>query len=122
MERLFIHLEKNVVGRITYSTSGHFNAQVMRKNHPLFESEDQMQGSIEEVMENYKGVISYFGSYTSKENIITHHVEESLFPNWKGLAMKRYAKLENDLLVLSTEPTTWQGENSIGILIWKKGE
>jgi hypothetical protein len=113
---------KDAAGRITYSSSGHFSAQVMRKNRRLFESEDQMKGSIEEVMENFKGVISYFGSYTIDKNVITHHVEESLYPNWNGLSMKRFAKLENGLLELSTEPTIWQGKNSIGMLIWKKAE
>jgi hypothetical protein len=112
----------DVAGRLTYSSSGYFSAQVMQKNRPLFKSEDQMKGSIDEVKENFKGVISYFGSYTVEKNVITHHVEESLFPNWKGLSMKRFAKLENGFLELSTEPTTWQGENSIGIIIWKKGE
>lgn len=113
---------KDVAGRIIYASSGYFSAQLMRKNRPLFESEDQMQGSVEEVMENFKGVISYFGSFTIDKNIVTHHVEESLFPNWKGLSMKRFAKLDNGLLELSTEPTTWHGENSIGVLIWKKSE
>ena len=113
---------KDVAGRITYSSSGYFSAQVMRRDRPLFKSEDQMKGSIEEVMENFKGVVSYFGTYTFDKNIIMHHVEESLFPNWKGLSMKRFAKLENGLLELSTEPMIWHGENSVGVLIWKKGE
>ena len=99
---------KNATGRIIYTPSGDFSAQVMRKNRSKFESDDQMKGSVEEVMENFRSVISYFGSYTIDENIITHHVEESLFPNWNGLSMKRFAKLDNNLLELSTEPTTWQ--------------
>ena len=113
---------KDATGRIIYTSTGDFSAQVMRKNRPMFVSDDQMKGSIAEVMENFNGVISYFGRYTIDENIVTHHVEESLFPNWKGLSMKRFAKLDNGLLELSTEPMTWQGENSIGILIWKISE
>jgi len=113
---------KDVAGRITYASTGHFSAQVMQKNRPLFKSDDQMKGSIDEVMDNFKGVISYFGFYSVEDNIVTHHVEESLFPNWKGLAMKRFAKLENGSLELSTEPTTWKGTNSIGMLIWEKSE
>jgi len=113
---------KDVAGRIIYTASGDFSAQVMRENRPMFKSNDQMKGSVEEVMDNFKGVISYFGRYTFDDNIITHHVEASLFPNWKGLSMKRFARLNNGLLELSTEPTTWQGENSIGILIWRKKE
>jgi hypothetical protein len=34
--------------------------------------------------------------------------------------MRRFAKLNGDLLELSTEPTNWGGQNSIGVLIWKK--
>ena len=66
-------------------------------------------------------MISYFGHYTfnEDENIVVHHVEGSLFPNWQGTAMKRFAKFKNDEMELSTEPTTWGGESSVGVIIWK---
>ena len=111
---------KDVAGRITYSAEGFFSAQVMKKDRALFESNDQMNGRVEEMMDSFKGVISYFGSYSINDDVIMHHIEESLFPNWKGQSMKRFAKLVNGILELSTEPTTWQGDNSIGMLIWRK--
>lgn len=113
---------KHATGKLIYTSSGDFSAQVMRNDRPIFVSNDQMKGSNEEVIANFMGVISYFGRYTIDESIITHQVEESLFPNWKGLSMKRFARIDNDLLELSTEPTTWEGENSVGILVWKLSE
>lgn len=111
---------KDIAGTLIYTSSGYFSALVMRKNRTLFESEDQMNGSIEEIMENFRGAVSYFGRYAVENNVVTHHVEESLFPNWKYLAMKSFAKLANNLLEQATEPTTWQGENFVGVLVWKR--
>lgn len=113
---------KNATGMLIYTSSGNFAAQVMRNDRPIFKSGDQMKGSSEEIEASFKGVISYFGHYTfnENENTILHHVEGSLFPNWKGLTMKRFVQLKNNMLELSTEPTTWGGENSIGMLVWKQ--
>lgn len=113
---------KKATGMLIYTSSGNFTAQIMQNDRPLFKSNDQMKGSSEEMEASFKGVISYFGHYTinENENTVLHHVEESLFPNWKGLKMKRFAQFKNNTLELSTESTTWGGENSIGMLVWKK--
>ena len=94
----------------------------MRNERPKFKSDDQMRGSDEEIALSFNGVISYFGNFMvdENENTIFHNVESSLFPNWNGISMKRIAKIENDTLELSTEPTTWSGENTIAVLVWKR--
>jgi hypothetical protein len=77
---------KNVQGSIIYTDSGRFSAQVMRPDLPKFASGDQMKGTAEEIKANYEGCVSYYGHYKfdSENNIVIHHVEGSLFPNWEG--------------------------------------
>lgn len=113
---------KEARGMLIYTSAGKFSAQVMRNDRPKFKSDDQMRGSDEEIASSFKGVISYFGNFAvdENENTIFHNVESSLFPNWNGISMKRMAKIENDTLELSTEPTTWSGENTFAVLVWKR--
>ena len=113
---------KDAKGMLIYTSSGKFSAQVMRNDRPKFKSDDQMNGSDEEIGTSFKGVISYFGDFTvdEKESTVFHNVESSIFPNWNGITMKRIAKIENDTLEISTEPTTWSGESTIAMLVWKR--
>ncbi len=55
---------ENAKGSIIYTNTSRFSAQVMRADRPPFASEDQMAGTPEEVDANFKGVISYYGTYT----------------------------------------------------------
>lgn len=107
-------------GLLIYAPSGSFSAQIMKDDRPKLKSDDPMQAAAEEIEASFKSVISYYGHYTfdEDENAILHHVEESLFVNWRGLTMKRFAKFENNILELSTEPTLWKGEIVSAKLIW----
>jgi Lipocalin-like domain len=112
---------KNVIGSIIYS-HGRFSAQVMRGDRPLIASKDAMRATPEEMDANYKGVISYFGKYSlsDDETIVTHHVEGSLFPNWEGTGIVRFANLDNDVLNLKTQPTLWGDDEIVAALVWNK--
>ena len=54
---------KNPQGSVIYTEAGNFSGQLMRPDRPQFASGDQMKGTAEEIEANYKGFISYFGSY-----------------------------------------------------------
>jgi len=116
---------ENAQGSIIYTQSGRFSVQVMRPARPAFASGDQIKGTIEEIEINYKGFISYYGFYEfDRENgFVVHHVEGSLFPNWEGQSQKRFFKLSDNRLELSTPPTLWGGGGEvIGILLWERIE
>ena len=51
---------------------------------------------------NFKGCISYFGSYelNLEENLIVHHVEGALFPNWSDTLQRRPFVLDGNELSL----------------------
>jgi hypothetical protein len=109
-------------GSIIYTESGRYAAQLMRRDRPRFAIADQMQGTPQEIESNYKGSISYFGTYEIGEGngFIIHHVESSIFPNMEGTSQKRSFDLYGNRLQLSTQPINLDGEKAVGVLLWEK--
>lgn len=109
-------------GCIIYTESGHYSAQLMRIDRPRLASGDQMKGSAEESEANFKGCISYFGTYSAafEEGVIIHRVEGSLFPNMEGKDQKRFFHIAENRLQLTTPPIKLDGEQAIGILEWER--
>jgi hypothetical protein len=54
------------------------------------------------------------------QQAVIHHIEVSSYPNWIGNAQVRFAKLEGDLLTLSTEPMVLQGVERRAELVWER--
>ena len=110
------------VGSIIYTESGHYSAQLMRKDRQMIGAKDQFKATDEEARSNFEGCISYFGTYEIDENakIITHHVAGSIFPNMQGRDQKRMFELRRDQLQLITQPINLDGEKAVGILIWER--
>ena len=111
-------------GSIIYTESGRYSAQLMRVDRPRFAKPDQMQGTVAEIEAGFKGCISYFGSYELdlENNIIIHQVEGALFPNMERTKQVRSFELSGNRMTLTTPPFKLDGEQAIGILIWKKIE
>jgi Lipocalin-like domain len=68
------------------------------------------------------GYLAYSGPYTvSDNNIIGHHVQVSLLPNWIGGTQARVAKIGNDRLQLSpAEPVLIDGKLRNARLVWRR--
>ena len=111
-------------GSVIYTESGRFSGQLMRIDRPRFAIPDQMQGTSEEIEANYKGSISYFGTYKVdvKTREINHYVEGSIFPNMEGTQQKRSYELNEGQLVLRTPRFRVGGEKAVGILQWERIE
>lgn len=110
-------------GSILYLESGHFSAQLMRCGRPCFASADQMTGSPAEMKACFQGYVAYYGTFPLDQDggFVVHQVVGSLFPNWEGLALKRFVAFSGDRLTLTTPPTTWGGEGQIvGSLVWER--
>ena len=54
------------------------------------------------------------------QDTVIHHIEISSYPNWIGNAQVRFARLEGDLLMLSTKPMTFQGVERRAELVWER--
>ena len=114
---------EDVQGSIIYTSSGRMSAQVMKTDRPMFSDDDQMNGTHDEILASFKGVISYYGSYevNSHDGYVAHKVEGSLFPNWQGGIQKRFYEFTEDRLKLSSPPTLWGGGGQIvGVLVWQR--
>jgi hypothetical protein len=111
-------------GSIIYTESGRYSAQLMRKDRLKLKAGDQMKGTVEEVESNYKGCISYFGTYEVDldVNLIVHHVEGSIFPNMEGTNQLRSFEFSEKRLQLRTPPMMLDGEKAFGILLWERIE
>ena len=109
-------------GSIIYTESGRYSAQLMRIDRPRFASGDQMKGTVHEIEANYKGCISYFGTYDLdfENSLIIHHVEGSIFPNMEERDQARYFELSENRLQLRTPPIKLDGEKAVGILLWER--
>jgi len=113
---------ERALGSIIYTESCRYSAQLMRIDRPKFTSGDQMKGTAEEIESNYKGCISYFGTYEIdfENSLIIHHVEASIFPNMEGRDQERFFELSENRLQLRTPPIKLDGEKAVGILLWER--
>ena len=111
-------------GSVIYTETGRFSGQLLRIDRPKFAIPDQMQGTPEEIEANYKGAISYFGTYEvdSEKREINHYVEGSIFPNMEGTQQKRTFEINNRQLILRTQRFKVNGEKAVGVLKWKRVE
>ena len=113
---------RHAQGTLLYTATGRYSAQVMRADRPRFAVSDQMRGAPEEMAANFKGCISYFGSYEvdREAGMIVHHVEGSLFPNMQGVDQVRAFTLSEQRLQLRTQSIPFDGERAVGIFTWER--
>ena len=79
-------------------------------------------GTEEEVRKAFEGYIAYYGTYEVDESSgrFTHHVKNSLFPNWIGDIQTRIFEFEGDRLRLNTEPIKGKRGDLTVTLLWER--
>ena len=115
---------RNAVGIVMYDANGHMSAQIMRPDHPAFASCDIFKGTPMETKSTVEGFVAYYGTYevNHEEGTVTHHVEGSSFPNWVGLAQRRFFEFSGNRLTLSTPPMPMGGQQVTGVMVWERTE
>ena len=107
------------VGTLMYDDKNGFAAQVMRSSRRVFESDDQLKGTPEEIKEAFEGYVAYFGTYEVKDDkTVIHQVKGSLFPNWMNDEQARHYKFFENYLELSTPPMQAAGLTFTAVLTW----
>ena len=108
-------------GFLTYTTTGHVAAVLMRSGRTKFASRDLRGGTPDEIKEAFDGFDAYAGTFTFDENTgtVTHSAEVSRLPNWEGTAQLRYAKLIDGHLHLDTPPFLVVGQEWVSSLAWR---
>lgn len=98
---IFYPWGKDVTGFLMYSSDGYMSALVCKADLPKFVP-DAFRGTSEQQQANGAGVSAYcgrveLGDKVGNEQVIYHHVDVSVPPNWIGGKQTRYCTMmENE--------------------------
>ncbi|MCU4946842.1 lipocalin-like domain-containing protein [Bacillus cereus] len=107
-------------GILIYNKDGYMSAIITGENQPSEVTLDFKNTSIETQVLTVNH-ISYCGLFKVEEEIIIHHVQTTLFPQWKDTQLKRYYYFKGkDKLTLTTESLNINEMNEVVVLIWKR--
>ncbi len=121
--RIEYPMGEKLEGFIRYSADGGMMCMLSRADRPAFVSGGQWSASAEEKAAAYDSMLCYAGRYQRDGDLISHHVEMSLFPNWKGGTQKRRVeKLAGSELVLIARLEEGSAEARTSRLIWRRVE
>jgi hypothetical protein len=109
-------------GLIVYSNDGTMSAMMGSPARPPFDSADLTGGSDEERSRAFATFIAYAGPFEVDGDVVRHHVEMSLFPNWVGSVQRRRWELDasGQRLTLTSPPVTVGGATRIQRLTWER--
>lgn len=111
------HLE----GFIRYVADGDMVCMIVRSDRPNFSQGGQWHAPENEKAGAYQSMLSYAGRWRLEGDVITHSVQMSLFPNWKGGEQKRRLKANPDGTIALTarlEDGTPQARTAQ--LVWRR--
>jgi len=108
-------------GVVIYDAQGHMAVQIMGSDRPSFASDDEQNGTFDELKAAFGKYGAYFGTYTVDEaqGRVIHHVQGSLFPNWVGHDQIRHFEFNGNRLTLKSPPILDGGSNLTGTLVWE---
>lgn len=108
-------LGKDATGFLMYTPDGYMSAQLMAQGRPLYKSGDPLNGSIDEMSKAANGYMAYSGKFevNEEQSIVVHHMEVSMNPTWLGQAQKRFVKVEENRIIITTNINT-------AVLIWER--
>lgn len=87
---------ESLTGFIRYTEDGDMMCMIAKTDRPAFTTGGQWDADAAEKAQAYESILSYAGTFSLEGDQVTHHVDISLFPNWKGGAQKRRLELRND--------------------------
>jgi hypothetical protein len=110
-------------GYLLYTTDGFMSAVLTQGPRARFGTDSHTSGSTDEKARAFDSYFSYGGSYAVDGEIVTHHVQFCLFPNWVGTTqVRRFARsAESDTLTLwNVNPLVIQDEEAYACLTWRR--
>jgi hypothetical protein len=105
-------------GYLTYPDDGFMCVAFMSAGRRPLAAATLRAASAEEKARVAESFISYCGTYELRGATVVHHVEVSLFPNWKGTELERTVDLAGDRLTLSTLPVPADERERTARLVW----
>jgi hypothetical protein len=107
-------------GYLLYSGEGYMSVSFMKEDRPNFASGDMRGGTVEEKKAAVEGYVSYCGRFEVDGEMVIHHIEVSLFPNWVGVSQERLYEFEGNRLTLSTPLMLLGGRQLSTHVIWER--
>ena len=117
---VFYPYGEDAIGYLTYTMDGYMSATIMRANRPKLTTEDITKVSSEELAMVVKTYLSYCGQYEIQDNQVIHHIQASLFPNWLGIAQKRFFNFKDNQLFLTSSSFLMRGKQQVAHMIWER--
>jgi len=117
---------RNPLGLIMYDQAGNMSVQFMRDPRPTFSSASgtHRDASTEEIKLAYEGYYAYFGTYeiNEREGFVIHHVKGSLWPHEVGQDLKRFVKISENRLIITTPPIQRGGKEWFNRITFERVE
>ncbi|HJU99898.1 MAG TPA: lipocalin-like domain-containing protein [Burkholderiaceae bacterium] len=115
-------LGQQVEGFIQYDPDGRMMCMLCRGDRQNFSTGGQWNASLEEKAAAYSSMLAYAGSYTYGGDTVSHHVDLSAFPNWKGgIQKRRIETMDAGRLALVARLEEGTSEARTARLTWKRG-
>lgn len=112
---------QQVEGFIQYDPDGRMMCMLCRGDRQNFTTGGQWNASEQEKAQAYSSMLAYAGTYTCAGDTVSHHVELSAFPNWKGgTQTRRIEVMEAGQLVLAARLEEGTSEARTARLAWKR--
>jgi len=105
---------EDAVGLIVYTAGGFMSVQIMAREHVAGagEADDPYGRTAEDFATEARTYFAYSGPFEVDEehDIVVHKVRTSLYPGWVGQDQRRAARLDGEVLELSSaEPSLSSG-------------
>jgi hypothetical protein len=115
-------LGADAVGLLIYGPHRHMTVQIMASDRQRWRAQSEGSQRLSELAAAAEGYLAYAGTYEVDEaaRTVTHHVELSLIPNWVGRPQRRAVDLRADHLILTAEPSRFEGEMATPRLTWRR--
>jgi hypothetical protein len=113
------------LGLILYTPDGYMSAQLQRPDRTPFASDDLLRATPEEYVAAGSTYIAYSGRFfvDERKKSLCHEMAVSFFPNWIGQRQLRIARIEGDVLQLSTDVAQHiNGALKTVTLTWKRAD
>jgi hypothetical protein len=107
-------------GRLLYAADGRMSVLLVDPRRKRFESYQLFESSDVELAEAARGCVAYSGRWELIGGKVLHRVDVSLFPNWMGGALTRFAALSDKRLTLSTAEFAIRGAAYTASLVWER--
>lgn len=111
---------REAAGYLLYTAEGRMSATIMGGGRAPFGAEFGRGDGASEKAAAFESYLSYAGRYTFQGDRVVHHVEAALIPDWVGTDLVRLAAFQDDLLILSTEPSSRGETTRTTVITWQR--